>query len=656
MNALSASNMAFSWNRPFFRNSPENGPATNTVDSHSASIPVAIGASHRQLPNSNHWAMVMLFGTIAALYFAREILIPLAFALILTFVLSPVVALLQKSRIGRVPSVVVTILLTLAAAGCAGWVIAIQLVDVAKELPRYGQNIDAKMAALRIPTKGPLGLAANSLKEIARQLSSPGATAPVPGPPAPNRKQSTAPGTAALPLPVQIVPPPANALDYLRGLAQHVLRPLGLTLLVLIFTVFMLIQRFDLRHRFFRLVGLGQINLMTQALDDAAQRVSRYLLMQVLVNAAFGALFGFGLYCIGVPYPALWGVVGGLLRIVPYIGTMVAAALPIALSLAAFDSWLPPLLVFLLFASLELIIANFVEPWLYGTNTGISSLALLVAAVFWTILWGPAGLILSTPLTVCLVVMGRYVPQLAFLHILLGDEVVLGTEAQIYQRLLAMDQPEAHAIVDQFLKEKPLVELYDSVLIPALSLAEQDRHKGGIDSTREEFLFLSINDLITELSEYQPAHDSPPAEAAAAESGKAERLITRIICLPANDRADEVTAAMLAQILEQAGHAALSLPIAHASLAEMLALLEVRPDDVICICALPPYAFTPARTMCKLIRERFPKVKLVIGVWGFGGDTEKAKARFERTQPDRLLTSLAQAVEQIQELIQPKAS
>jgi hypothetical protein len=324
--------------------------------------------------------------------------------------------------------------------------------------------------------------------------------------------------------------------------------------------------------------------------------------------------------------------------------------------LAAFNNWLPPLLVFLLFAGLEMIIGNFVEPWLYGANTGISSLALLVAVVFWTILWGPAGLILSTPLTVCVVVLGRYVPQLSFLHVLLGDEVVLGAEAQIYQRLLAMDQPEAHAIVDRFLEARPLVELYDSVLIPALSLVEQDRHKGAIDPTREEFLFLSINDMITELSEHQPAHDSSQSEDAAAESGPAERLSARIICLPANDRADEVTAAMLAQILEQAGHAALSLPIAHASLVEMLALLEIRQDDVICISALPPFAFPPARTMCKLIRERFPKVKLVIGVWGFSGDTEKAKARFERTQPDRLLTSLAQAVEQIQELIRPKAS
>jgi hypothetical protein len=391
--------------------------------------------------------------------------------------------------------------------------------------------------------------------------------------------------------------------------------------------------------------------MMTQALDDAAQRVSRYLLMQILVNASFGVLFGFGLYFIGVPNAALWGVVAGLLRIVPYVGTMVAAALPIALSLAAFGSWLPPLLVFALFAGLELVLANFVEPWLYGANTGISSLALLVAAVFWTVLWGPAGLILSTPLTVCVVVLGRYVPQFSFIQVLLGDEGALGAEAQIYQRLLAMDQSEARAIVDRFLKEKSLVELYDSVLIPALGMAEQDRHKGALDSAREEFLFLSLSEMITELSEYQLASISSLVAEAAAESVPAERPSARILCLPANDRADEVTAGMLAQLLEQAGHAAFSLPLALASPSELLALVEKRQDNVICISALPPYAFPPARTMCKLIRERFPKLKIVVGVWGYGGDTEKARARFERTQPDRLVTSLAQAVEQIQELV-----
>ena len=208
---------------------------------------------------------------------------------------------------------------------------------------------------------------------------------------------------------------------------------------------------------------------------------------------------------IGVPNPVLWGVVAGILRIVPYVGTLVAATLPIALSLAVFDGWLRPLLVFLLVAGLELIIANVLEPWLYGAHVGISSLALLVTAVFWAVLWGPAGLILSTPLTVCVVVLGRYVPQLSFLHILLGDEPALAAEAQIYQRLLAMDQLEAQTIVDQFLKGRPLVELYDSVLIPALSMAEQDRHKGAIDAAREEFLFLSINEMIAEFSEYQVA-------------------------------------------------------------------------------------------------------------------------------------------------------
>jgi predicted PurR-regulated permease PerM len=304
VNAPMASNMAFFWNRPFFHRSPdERGPVTIAVDVRSASAPAAISASHRHPSNSNQWAMIMLFGTIAALYLAREILIPLAFALILAFALNPVVELLQRSRIGRLPSVVVAVLVTTVAAGCVGWIIAIQLVDVAKELPRYRQNIHAKMEALRLPAKGPLGLAANSLREIARELSSPVAPSPDQDPPVQNRMQRTGPSTPGPPLPVQIVEQPAEGLEYLRDFVQPVLRPVGLTGLALIFTVFLLIKRFDLRHRLFRLVGLGQINIMTQMLDDAAQRVSRYLLIQVLVNAGFGVLFGFGLYCIGCPVP-----------------------------------------------------------------------------------------------------------------------------------------------------------------------------------------------------------------------------------------------------------------------------------------------------------------------------------------------------------------
>jgi hypothetical protein len=425
-----------------------------------------------------------------------------------------------------------------------------------------------------------------------------------------------------------------------------VLAPLGRAGFVLIFAVFMLFKREDLRNRFLRLAGLGRLNVMTQALDDASGRVSRYLLMQLLVNASFGTVFGAGLYLIGVPNPALWGVVAGILRIVPYVGTTIAATLPIALSLAVFDGWLRPLCVFLLVAGLELIIANFIEPWLYGAKVGISSLALLVSAVFWTVLWGPAGLLLSTPLTVCLVVLGRYVPQLSFLHVLLGDEPALAADAQVYQRLLAMDQVEAHTIVEGLLKGRPLVELYDSVLIPALSLAEQDRHKGAIDTAREEFLFLSINEMVVEFSEYQ-LEDRSSEDAAV-------RLNARILCLPAHDRADEVTAAMLAQLLEQKGFPTLSLPIAGSSPDEWLASLEAGGSDVICIAALPPYAFAPARAMCKQIRARFPELKIVVCIWGFSGDTLKAMARFERVQPDRFSTSLAEAVEHIQELVCPQ--
>ncbi len=588
--------------------------------------------------------IVVLFGTIAALYFAREILIPFAFALILTFLLTPVVAFLQRLRTGRVVSVLTTVLLSIVVLGGIGWFIANQLVDVANQLPLYRENIHAKIEAFHLPATGELGKAAASVQEILRELS-PDAVPPASPAKERSHRQAIAPPAAAAPIPVRMVPSPTSGWAELRDLGTPVLAPLGRAGFVVIFTVFMLLKREDLRNRILRLAGLGQLNVMTQALDDASGRVSRYLLMLFLVNASFGTLFGFGLYLIGLPNAALWGAVAGMLRIVPYVGTLVAAMLPLALSLAVFDGWLRPLLVFLLLVALELIIANVVEPWLYGTHVGISSLALLVAAVFWAALWGPAGLILSTPLTVCVVVLGCYVPHLSFLHILLGDEPVLAAEAQIYQRLLAMDQLEAHTVVDQFLKGRPLVELYDAVLIPALSMAEQDRHKGAIDTIRQEFLFLSINEMIAEFSEYQLAESV---------SGVAERQDARIVCLPAHDRADEITAAMLAQILEQKGFSTLSFPVVGSSLNEVLAMIETGHGDVVCISALPPYAFAPARAMCKQIRERFPKLKVIVCVWGFSGDAQKAITRFERTQPDRLSTSLAEAVEHIQELVSPK--
>jgi predicted PurR-regulated permease PerM len=594
--------------------------------------------------HSSVFAAAVVVGTIASLYFMREILIPLAFALTFAFLLTPVVSMLEKLRIGRVPAVILTLSFSLAAAGWAGWTIGGQLVDVINQLPTYRENIHAKIQAVSLSQKGPLGRAAASVKELGQELSSP---PPPPTAPAVTRQSQkrNAPLAAALPVAVRMFEPSENGLTYLRDVSASFLRPIALVGIIIIFTIFMLVKREDLRNRLLRLVGLSQLNVMTQALDDAAKRVSRYLLMQFLVNAGFGLTIGIGLHFIGVPTPALWGVVGGLLRIIPYVGTLVAAGMPLVLSLAVFNGWDAPLLVFALFAVVEILVGNFLEPWLYGTHTGISSLALLVSTVFWTILWGPSGLVLSTPLTVCVVVLGRYVPELSFLHVLLGDEPVLSAEAHLYQRLLAMDQQEARTVVDVFLRDKPLIELYDAVLMPALNMAEQDRHMGAIDSTREEFLFLSINEMVAEFAEYRPAELPAEAEGSAA----IQPHTRRILCLSAHDEADEIAAAMLAQVLEQDGYGVIAFPLG-ASLHETVGELDPGSTDVVCISALPPYAFAPARTMCKRLRAQFPNLTTFVCVWGFTGDTEKAKARFERAQPQQLVTSLSQALELIHKL------
>ena len=435
---------------------------------------------------------------IAGLYLAREILIPLAFAITLSLVLSPAVGWLQNVHIRRFPAVLVVMIVSITIAGGISYVIFDQLVQVANELPSYRDNIHNKLTALRTPNKGALGRAAESVKQLGKEL-----TTPTPEPPeaSPPRGRAERTNTPANPLPVQVVEPPANGLVYVRDLTQPFLGPLAILGIVLVFTVFLLVEEVDLRNRLFRLAGLNRLNVVTQALDDATHRVSRYLMLQFLVNAGFGLLSGTGLYLIGVPYAALWGTVAALFRIVPYIGSVIAGLLPLVLSLAVFDGWRAPLLVFLLFTTLEVITANLLEPRLYGSHTGISSLALLLTTVFWATLWGPAGLILSTPLTVCLVVLGRHVPHLFFLHILLGDEPALAAEAHLYQRLLAMDDQEARTVAEEYLRENSLLQLYDSVILPTLTLAEQDRHKGDLDPEREEFVFLSLREMLAEFSE-----------------------------------------------------------------------------------------------------------------------------------------------------------
>ncbi len=580
-----------------------------------------------------------LIAVVAALYLAREILIPLAFAITLALVLSPAVSWVQKLHIRRLPAVFGIVLVLVTATGAVGYVIFNQLIQVVSDLPAYRENIDNKIKALRAPQKGSLGQAAQSVQELGKELAT-AQELPAPPPAKGRAGPSTSPTS---PLAVQVVETPPNGLLYVRDLLRPFLAPLVTLGIVLVFTVFLLVEESDLRNRLFRLAGVNRVNVMTQALDDATRRVSRYLMLQFLVNSVFGLLFGTGLFLIGVPYAALFGTVAALLRTVPYVGSVVAGLLPVLLSLAVFNTWAPPIMVFLLLTTLELITGNFLEPWLYGAQTGISSLALLVTAVFWAVLWGPAGLILSTPLTVCVVVLGRHVLQLSFLHILLGDQPVLAAEAHLYQRLLAMDEIEARTVAEEYLKEHSLLQLYDAVILPALTMAEQDRHKGALDPEREEFLFLSVREMLAEFSE--KAKNSADHNALEHDAEPLELVATgRILCLPAQDEADEIAAAMLAQLLEQAGHASIAFPMGFFPDNLPAALAPAR-DDVICISAVPPFAFSQARAMNRQLRAKFPKTKILIGVWGFNGEIDRARQRFQPSPPEKLVGSMADALE-----------
>lgn len=601
--------------------------------------------------------LIWLGGVILVLYFARAVLIPLALALTLNFLLTPLVMRFQRWRMRRVPAVALTMLISTAIVGGMGWVVAEQLLQVASDLPKYRLNIQNKIAALNLRPESALGRAADSVKEIDSDFFEPPASGSQTSLQGPAGKGGLAQPEAAVP--VQVVTPHATGLQYLGQVLSPLLNPLGTAGMVVIFTIFILIKQEDLRDRFLRLAGVAQLHAMTLALDDAAQRISRYLVMQFLVNACYGVCFGLGLYFIGIPNAPLWGVIAGLLRIVPYAGAMAATVFPLTLSLAIFHSWEPPVMVVLLFAFLDLIASNVVEPWLYGAHTGISSLALLVTTVFWTMLWGWAGLVLAVPLTVCAIVLGRYVPRMSFLHVLLGDETALSVEAQFYQRLLALDQDDARGIAHNFLKSHTLMNLYDRVLIPALALAEQDRHKGALNETRESFLYLSTSEIVSELAVYR-AEEAPAkprrfisrwkhhtsTTLPASSHAEPEPSDTRIFCLAANDRADEIASSMLAQMLERDGHGVLSMPVGSA-FEDIVKHLPPEPQDVICISALPPFAFTQAASLCQLVRLHLPDVKILAGIWGFSGDLEKAQERFGSARPDAVVASLAQAVDQI---------
>ncbi|WP_158794323.1 AI-2E family transporter [Granulicella sp. L60] len=573
------------------------------------------------------------------LYFARELLVPLAFALTLAFLLAPAVTRLETRRVPRVIAVALTGILAFGCICGVGYVVAHQLMDVAQALPAYRLNIQKKMAGVHSTQEQSLEKAFDAVEGISEDLSigartQPGNTAGI---------LLQQPSDQAQP--VRVVDPGRSQLQANIELLMRILRPIGVFGVIIVFTIYLLMKREDLRHRILLLAGMGRISLMTQALQDAASRISQYLVMQAAVNASYGILFGSGLYLIGVPNATLWGAIAGILRVIPYVGTATGLVLPLVVSIALFSSWQQPILIIVLFLILELTATNFFEPWLYSSRTGISSLALLAMAIFWTLLWGWPGLVLSTPLTVCIVVLGRYVPQMSFLHTLLGTDAELSPPAHFYERLLAMDQHEARSVAAHFLNGKPLVQLYDSVLIPALSLVEQDRHQGVLDDVRCNFFFLCISELVAEYTPYR-GPDAPPLALPTPIRPASAPTDFAVICISASDQADELTSLMLAQLMEQAAHPTLLLSAVSVS-SEILDSLAKEPRTVIFVSALPPFAFSQARATCQRVRAHLPHNRIVVGLWTATDDADVIAERFGNGRPNAVVTTLEQALNQI---------
>jgi predicted PurR-regulated permease PerM len=602
------------------------------------------------------WTLALAAFVISTLFFAREILIPLALSALLTFLLSPLVTMIER-WVGRVVAVLAVVALMFAVALGAGWMLTRQLVDLATKLPEYKDNIVAKLHAFKIPEGGTFTRLSATVDELKKEL--PGGTGaaglPITNQAArPETASATTPGTPAAVSLQTGETTSARPMEMIRMIVAPLLGPLGTAALVLLLVVCMLFQREDLRNRLIRLIGQGHISATTRAMDDAGHRVSRYLLMQLLVNVTYGIIVGTGLYFIGVPNAALWGAFGTVLRFIPYVGPWVAAILPTVLALAVSPHWTMPVLTIALFAVLELVINNVIEPLLYGAHTGVSSIALIVAAVFWTWLWGPVGLVLATPLTVCLVVMGRHVPRLSFLSVVLSDEDALTPAEDCYHSLLTPDERDELELVDAYLGANSLNALYDSVFIPVLTAAATDARAERIDPDQLIQVEQSMRDIIEDLG-------TRPAVPAAVASTTPDSAVSvtpalvsdcRVYCLPARAERDELAAAMLVHLLRQQGFGA---QFASAKLAagEMPEVVEKADVDVVCISVVSPSTVIHARYLCLKLRERLPRQKIVIGLWGITEGVTESARRLRVSGADEVVTTLGDAVLQMVKLAPP---
>jgi predicted PurR-regulated permease PerM len=551
---------------------------------------------------------------IASLYWAQAFLIPVALSILLTFLLTPVADALERIGLGRVPSVMIIVVLAFSLLTAIGWVVTVQLTDVANELPTYRNNIRQKIADIRGAGKGgALEKLREAAEEVKEELSK---EEPAKAPQKPRQVVVQAEeSTSFWPLPLATAP----MLERMAGGG-----------LVVVLVIFMLIQRENLRNRLIRLVGYGRLTITTKALEEAGQRISRYLLMQSIINASFGLAVSIALYLIGLPYALLWGFLAAVLRFIPYVGPVAAAILPSALGMAVFQGWTWPILVIAVIVVLELINNMILEPLLYGESAGVSEVGLLIAVAFWTWLWGPIGLVLATPLTVCVVVISKYVPQLDFIGVLMSDEPVMKSNISYYQRLLAMDQDEASEIVEEHLKSHPKEQIFDDILVPALNYAKRDFELGKMAETEQQFVLEATRQIVEDLDGSRAGNASFSSAAASAPTSvgpnrpEATAKVAIIGC-PVRDEADEVSLVMLRQLLDPDRYE-LEILADELLAAEIVERIAAKNPALICFASLPPGGLAQTRYLCKRLRAQFPDSKLIVGRWGSRTDNSNTLA------------------------------
>ncbi len=588
------------------------------------------------------WGLLSLTFVITALYFGRTVLVPIALATLITFLLSRLVTRLER-WIGRIAAVLVTVIAMFAVFAGASWVIGRQVIDLAEKLPEYQANITTKIRSLRLPAAGPLARLSSSVRALQKEVVAPSPAPPMERAPDGSSAKTAPPGST--PIPVRVIEERNAIPQLMQETLGAVLSPLGTAALVLLLVIFMLFKREDIRGRLIRLMGQGRISTTTRAMEDAGHRVSRYLSTQFLVNTCYGICVATGLYFIGVPNAALWGLLSGVLRFIPYVGAWAGALLPVLLSFAISTSWLTPLITIGLFVLLEAIVSNFVEPWVYGANTGVSPIALIISAVFWTWLWGPVGLVLSTPLTVCLAVMGRHVPRLEFLGILLSEDQALAPHEEFYHRLLSFSMDSAEEFATKYVEAESLTAFYDNVLIPAIGAVEIDGHRGSITAEQRTSALQRVHEIIDDFSGSEASrNDAQEQKIDLAKAASATG--SRVVCLPASAYCDELAGEMLAQLLRNQGFECENVParLKHEELVDRA--VELQPE-CICVSVVPPTSIAQARHLASAIRERLKNVTILIGVWSARFDAQKLRERLRGAHVSDVAVSLEDAVQRI---------